>query len=330
MQKALNGRANMLPNDYYGKNFQWFVGVVEDHFDDSYVRVRIFGVHPFHNKELVPTDQLPLALVTYPVTGSQVTNGTIAHNLVVDSWVVGFFVDPPYCQQPIILSVINGTDYAASSQKEGGGAFVEQGSGASFPADPFGGGGNLGGDISSPADPFGGGSGGSDLSGTAPISIPGGSNIEKTYNFVVSKLQAEGGSSDPHLHASAVCGVLMLETPNINPAVVGGYKGRAWGICQWLGTRRTQLFQKYGHTKNLADQLNFMWWELNNTEKRAKSLWLRGQNLPDAVAGFCMFERAEEVKNGKVIRTHGNFQKRLKYAYQVYNTKKKTSNGAVA
>ena len=66
--------------------------------------------------------------------------------------------------------------------------------------------------------------------------------------------------------------------------------------------------------------------ELNNTEKRAKGSLLRATNLPDAVAGFCAFERAEEWQNGRVNRNHSNFAKRLKYAYQVYNSMKYKSD----
>lgn len=164
---------------------------------------------------------------------------------------------------------------------------------------------------------------------SASMNIPGGSNIEKTYNFVYAKLVQEGSSRDPHLHASALVGVLLLETTNINPQTVGGYKGRAWGICQWLGTRRKQLFSRYGQTKRLDHQLDFMWWELNNTERSAKSAWLRSTNMPDAVAGFCAFERAEEWKNGRVSRSHSNFKKRLQYAYRTYNSIKYSGNASM-
>lgn len=270
-----------------------FVGVVEQVLDEAYVKVRVFGVHPI-DKAAVTTEMLPSALVVYPVTGGQVNSGSISHNIMVDSWVVGNWIDWPYCQQLIVTGVIQGTDYSMSTYSSAGGEFVGQGS--------------------------------EDIDINATTNIPGDSNIQKSYNYVYSKLLAEGSSSDPHLHTAALVGVLMLETPNINPQTVGGYKGRAWGICQWLGTRREQLFRKYGRTKRLDQQLDFMWWELNNTERRAKELWLQSSSLPDAVAGFCMFERAEEVINGKVNRSHSNYKKRLQFAYQVYNSMQQTGN----
>jgi len=292
----------MHDSDYYGKNNAWFVGVVEDLIDDAYCRVRVYGIHPI-DRIAVPTEMLPPALIIYPVTGGQVNSGAISHNIQVDSWVIGFWADWPKCQQPIVTGCVQGTDYSMSTYRSQGGEFVEQGDeGNATPGDD--------------------GTGGVDTSQTT--NIPGGSNVQKTYNYVTSRLNTEGFGGNVHLQVSALCGVLMLETPNINPQVVGGYKGRAWGICQWLGTRREQLFRKYGRTKRLDQQLDFMWWELNNTERRAKELWLRATNLPDAVAGFCMFERAEEVQNGRVNRAHGNFKKRLQYAYQVYNSMKST------
>jgi len=281
---------------YYGDSFKSFVGVVEERVDEAYVKVRIYGIHPM-DREKVPTDMLPPALVVYPTTGGQVGGGSISHNVEVDSWVIGFFVDYPYCMQPIVTGVIHGAAYSMSSYSSAGGEFVGQG--------------EVMGDESTP-----------NVDETATLNIPGNNNVEKTYNYIYSKLVREKSSNDPHLHASAAIGVLLLETPGINPNVVGGYKGRAWGICQWLGSRRQQLFQRYGRTYRLDHQLDFMWWELNNTERRAKQRWLRTSNLPDAVDGFCSFERAEEWQNGRVVRSDGNYKKRLQYAYQTFNTVK--------
>lgn len=286
--------------NYFKDSYAPLVGVVEEVIDEAYVRVRCFGIHPI-DKELVPTDMLPPALVTYPTSGGQVAAGSLTHNIEVDSWVIGFFLDYPYCMQPVVTAVIQGAAYSMSTYKTGGGEFVGQGA--------------------TDTDVFEGTPG---VDTEATLKIPGNSTIEKTYNYVYNKLTSEGSSKDPHLHTCALIGVLMLETPNINPTVMGGYKGRAWGICQWLGARRQQLFDRYGRTKDLSQQLDFMWWELNNTERRAKNLWLQASNLPDAVAGFCMFERAEEVHNGRVNRGHGNYKKRLQYAYQAYNSLKYT------
>lgn len=285
--------------NYYDKSIRPFFGIVEEKIDDTYVRVRCFGIHPL-DRTLVPTEDLPPALVMYPTTGGQVSGGDLSHNLEIDSWVMGYFLDYPYCLQPIVTHTIKGAAYNMSAYGSGGGEFVGQGDNGS---------GSYEGD-------------GGFVDNGATLNIPGNSTVAKSYNYVYDKLVKEGSSKDPHLHTCGLIGVLMLETPNINPTVVGGYKGRAWGICQWLGPRRKQLFQRYGRTKRLDHQLDFMWWELNNTERSAKRRWLSSSNMPDSVAGFCSFERAEEWQNGRVNRGHGNFKKRLQYAYQAYRTLK--------
>lgn len=280
-----------------GMRVQMLVGVVEEVIDETYVRARCFGIHPI-DRAKVPTEDLPPALVIYPTTGGQAGGGNISHNIEVDSWVIGYWLDYPLCMQPIITGVIQGAGYSMSTYKTNGGSFVDNGV-----------------DNSSTTP---------DVNTNGTTNIPGDSNVQKTYNYCYNKLQ-QHGSTDPHLHASAICGVLKLEaSPNINPAIVGGYKGRAWGICQWLGPRRAKLFQRYGQTKRLDQQLDFMWWELDNTHRYALGALMRTTNLPDAVAGFCLFEGAEEVINGRVSRTHKNYKIRLQYAYQVYNSAKYT------
>ena len=51
--------------------FTWFQGVVEDHNDPEQigrVRVRCLGIHT-EDKEALPTDDLPWAMVMMPTTG---------------------------------------------------------------------------------------------------------------------------------------------------------------------------------------------------------------------------------------------------------------------
>lgn len=286
-------------SDYYGESFKPLVGIVEQVVDEVYVRVRVFGIHPI-DRTKVTTEQLPLAVVVYPVTGGQAGSGSISHNLAVDSWVVGTWVDYPLCQQLLITGAIQGTDYSMSTYRSQGGEFVGQGSESADGGD---------------------GTGGVDTGATT--NIPGNSNVQKTYNYVTTKIMAEGSGVDTHIHASAICGSLMLESGvNINPASLNSIG--AWGICQWLGARRAKLFARYGRTRRLDQQLDFMWWELNNTHRRMKSMWLAATNLPDAVAAMSYFEGAEDIIGGKLHRNHSVYKGRLKYAYQVYNSIKQT------
>jgi hypothetical protein len=286
--------------NFYGDNAKFWVGVVKDIIDETHVTVRIFGIHPIEESELDSSD-LPLATVLYPTTGPQTGSGTLSHNLEPDTWVMGVSLDDTY-MNPIILAVVQGSDYSMS--------YDNYYSGNEFYGDY---GGNYDGE-------FGTGNPTVDTSQTS--NIPGGSNIEKAYNFVYSKLVAEGVSHDPHLHTSALIGVLRVETTNIDPAVVGGFKGRAWGICQWLNPRRATLFRKHGRTKSLEVQLNFMWWEMDNEEAWTKRRWLSATNMPDAVAGFSAFERNEswDGKRRRIKRGHPIFKKQLNFAYGAYNT----------
>lgn len=293
--------------NYYDQAIKPFFGVVEEVVDDTFVKVRCFGIHPV-DKTQVPTEDLPPALVLYPTTGGQVGGGDISHNIEIDSWVMGYFVDFPFCLQPIVTNVIKGAAYSMSTYSSSGGEFVGQGENNPQGSDTGGDGGVI------------------DRGGS--LNLKGNSTIEQTYNYVYDKLVAEGSSRDPHLHTCALIGVLMLETTNINPRAVGGYKGRAIGICQWLtASRKNALLNRYGNRWNQLDsQLDFMWWELNNTERPAKKKWLATTNMPDAVAGFCAFERAEEWQNGRVNRAHNNFKKRLQYAYRAQRTLRRAAD----
>lgn len=284
-------------SNFYGDSWHWWVGVVKELVDDSFVKVRIFGIHPLDESQVDSSD-LPNALIGYPVTGGQTAGGTMGHNLQVDSWVYGFSPDRGF-MQPVVLGVINGTSYSMSVYESNGGTFVGQPTGS----------GDTG--------------GGSDSPNTgATTNIPGDSNAAKAYNYVYAKLQAEGSSSNLHLHTSALMGCLRVESPNVDPAIEGGYKGRAWGICQWLDPRRRQLHKRYGRTKRLDQQLDFMWWELNNTEKSAKRRWLSASNMPDAVAGFSSFERngCWDLKRGYIKRGHPIYKKSLRFAYEIFNS----------
>lgn len=306
MRQIPIGSRNILVKkslNYFEGNFVPFFGTVEEVIDESYVRVRIFGIHPL-NKEDVPTELLPPALVLYPTTGGQAGGGSISHNIEVDSWVMGYFVDYPYCMQPIVTNTIHGAAYSMSSQTSGGAYFT--GDGSNYTGDE---------------------SGGSENYDTTTVTnIPGGSNAEKVYNYLYSKLKNEGSSSDIHMHVAAAMGVMQVESPGFRAEITGGYKGRAWGICQWLGPRRAQLFQRYGRTKDLGQQLDFMWWELNNTERKAKGNWLRATNLVDACAGFNTFERAADCPRGVTIRNNSIFKRRVKAAYGFYQSNKFTGN----
>jgi hypothetical protein len=88
-----------LTNTPYDE-FYWFIGMVEDVFDDPLklgrIRVRAFGYHP--SSEELRTKDLPLA---------PVLDGGI-QPIKKGQMVLGFFMDGSLIQQPFVLGTING------------------------------------------------------------------------------------------------------------------------------------------------------------------------------------------------------------------------------
>jgi len=72
--------------------------------------------------------------------------------------------------------------------------------------------------------------------------------------------------------AAGIVGNLQAESgKNINPAAVGD-GGQAYGIAQWHPPRQQNFQAQMGKSikgSSLQDQLEFIQWELNNTEKAA-------------------------------------------------------------
>ncbi len=91
--------------------FTWFQGVVEDHNDPEQigrVRVRCLGIHT-EDKEALPTDDLPWAMVMMPTTGASVSQlGHSPSGLLKGSWVLGFFRDGNNCQEPVVMGTFHG------------------------------------------------------------------------------------------------------------------------------------------------------------------------------------------------------------------------------
>ena len=106
--------------------------------------------------------------------------------------------------------------------------------------------------------------------------------------------------------ARGILGNLMQESRGNHYAV--NRTSGATGIAQWLGPRKQKLHQRYGKNPSLQDQLNFIWEELNTTEKDAFQKLLNTNTVADATRVFAYhFERA-----GK---NEMNINKRINYAY---------------
>ena len=102
----------MADTNFLGfNNFIWFTGVVEDRTDPfllGRVRVRCVGIHT-HDKEVLPTSDLPWAQVILPVTSPGISGlGASPSFLVEGSWVFGYFRDGESCQEPCVIGSVPG------------------------------------------------------------------------------------------------------------------------------------------------------------------------------------------------------------------------------
>lgn len=128
-------------------------------------------------------------------------------------------------------------------------------------------------------------------------------NISKSNNQIVQYFVDKGLTLN---QAKGIYGNLMQESGgNIKAVSTDGYN--SYGIAQWTGHRKTRLFNKYGANPSIQNQLDFLWEELNTSEKKALDALKQTKTVEDATKVFMTkFERP----NPK----YANFNRRLQYA----------------
>lgn len=91
--------------------------------------------------------------------------------------------------------------------------------------------------------------------------------------------------------AKGIYGNLMQESGgNIKAKSSDGYN--SYGLAQWTGNRKLRLFSKYGKNPTKQQQLEFLWEELNTTEKKALEDLLKTRTVEEATTSFMnKFER---------------------------------------
>lgn len=146
----------------------------------------------------------------------------------------------------------------------------------------------------------------------------GNSSSAQIWNFFKSKGFSDG-------IAAGIMGNLKLES-GLNPNALNSSSG-AFGIAQWLGGRKTQL-KKFAATmgtsiNDLNTQLEFLWKELNSTEKRTLN-YLNGNQGASAATIAAAFDRLFERSEG----TH--IPQRQKYANQFYSQYSGTAGAYVS
>ena len=81
----------------------------------------------------------------------------------------------------------------------------------------------------------------------------------------------------------------------------------SYGLAQWTGTRKARLFSKYGTNPTVNQQLEYLWDELNSTEKNALNALRNTTTVEDATKVF--MQKFERPANWAA-----NFKNRLKHA----------------
>lgn len=122
----------------------------------------------------------------------------------------------------------------------------------------------------------------------------------KVINFFMNKGLTEN-------QARGILGNLLQES-NGNPNAINKTSG-AYGIAQWLGDRKKNLFYRYNNAPTLDQQLEYIWEELNLNEKPALEKLLQTDTIAEATRAFANhYERA-----GK---NEMNINRRIQLAYQ--------------
>jgi hypothetical protein len=115
---------------------------------------------------------------------------------------------------------------------------------------------------------------------------------------IVAYFQSHGFSRE---NAQGIAAGAFAET-RLNPNAVNPTSG-AFGIGQWLGARKAELFRRYGPHPTLAQQLEFMLWELTHSESRAGATIRRQDSARGALEAYVRsFMRPGEGTAGDLAR----------------------------
>lgn len=122
-------------------------------------------------------------------------------------------------------------------------------------------------------------------------------NLTKNKKQAMEFFQSKGLSA---YHSAGIVGNLLGES-NLNPEAVNP-TSKAFGIAQWLGDRKKKLISKYGNKPTFEQQLEFVWEELNSSEKSAYNKLLQTRNVDEAINSFMKhFERPSQREMAQSI-----------------------------
>lgn len=125
-------------------------------------------------------------------------------------------------------------------------------------------------------------------------------------NEIVNFFMSKGLTKN---QAKGIYGNIMQESGGKSNALSkDGHK--SYGLAQWTGARKARLFSKYGNNPSTSQQLEFLWDELNSSEKKTLDALKNTSTVEDATKVFMQkFERP--------AAQYANLKNRLKHANSV-------------
>lgn len=127
-----------------------------------------------------------------------------------------------------------------------------------------------------------------------------------TGNQIVNFFMNKGLTKN---QAKGIYGNIMQESGGKHN-IVSRDGHNSYGLAQWTGTRKARLFNKYGTNPTVNQQLEYLWSELNSTEKGALNALRNTSTVEDATKVF--MQKFERPANWAA-----NFKNRLKHANSV-------------
>ena len=127
-----------------------------------------------------------------------------------------------------------------------------------------------------------------------------------TGNEIVNFFMNKGLTKN---QAKGIYGNIMQESGGKHN-IVSRDGHNSYGLAQWTGSRKARLFSKYGTNPTVNQQLEYLWEELNSSEKGALDVLRNTSSVEDATKIF--MQKFERPANWAA-----NFKNRLKYANSV-------------
>ena len=159
-----------------------------------------------------------------------------------------------------------------------------------------------------------------DWSSMGSINGGGSSYVDSGCDKKVAAMNFFMGKGWIKEHAAGIVGNLMVESGNFSDSVINGTKkgdkGKAVGIAQWHPDRQAKFKSLYNITLEGAPfekQLEFVHWELTNTDKTAGNL-IKTTRSAEAAAAMCdeKYERSSgEARKQRVTNANEIFSMSL-------------------